>query len=138
MPHRDRQRTDVIVMAMGDRHRFDVLVGDGLVKREAGAAFNFWVRAGIQQQPAAFNFDKPSARANVSVGVTVYDAHRRINLEVRETVGGKASHGGGLGQAGSARPLASVASRATAWMVASRLAGDLGPTDALRRGVLRE
>ena len=75
LPHRDGQRADVVVMAVGDDDGVEVFLRDERQKRHAFATFAFGMGAGVEQDTVAFDFDKPGAGSNVGVGIQVNDSH---------------------------------------------------------------
>ena len=76
MAQRDRQRADVVVVAMRDGDGVHLLVLDSLNCGKPGAAFAFGVHAGVHQQAVAFDFDEPGAGADVGVRIQIDDPHK--------------------------------------------------------------
>ena len=60
----------MIVVAMGDGHRIDFLIGNQFVEREAGVTFPFGMSARVHEQAMAFHFHEPGAGSNR--GVRIY------------------------------------------------------------------
>lgn len=71
----DWQGADVVVVAMGQDDGLDVFICNGGIKREAGAAFAFGMRAGVHEQAVAVHIHKPRAGANIGVWVQINNAH---------------------------------------------------------------
>src|ERR1043166_5537445 len=69
------QRTDVIVMTMGDGNRVNLLVFYNIEQRHTAAAFPFRMRARVHQQTMALHVHEPRSRADVAVGIEVDDSH---------------------------------------------------------------
>ena len=71
-----RQRSDMVVMAMGNRDAINLVVCDEAVERKALATFAFGVRARIHEQAISIEVDKPCAGADLRIGVQIDDFHR--------------------------------------------------------------
>ena len=71
MPERDRERADVVVMAVGDGDGVDRSLADGVVERQGVAPLALGVGAGVHQQAAPVDLDVPSAGADARPGIEV-------------------------------------------------------------------
>ena len=80
MAQRHGERTDVVMMTMSDSDGVQLFFCDELVKWQAVTAFVFGMRAGVHEQPVAFDFHKPGAGADVVSGVEVNDAHKSFGV----------------------------------------------------------
>src|SRR5438045_9771071 len=65
------------MMAVGDGDAIDFFVRDEAVKGKAGAAFAFGMDARVHEQAVSVNVEKPSAGADVGIGIKVDDFHCR-------------------------------------------------------------
>ena len=68
---RDRQRADVIMVAMRDRNRIQLLVLDQVIKGQTHSALALGMNTGVEQQAVSFDLDKPGRGAD-----------RRIRIEI--------------------------------------------------------
>ena len=75
MAQRDRQRANVVMVAMREGNGLHLFSGNQLVEREAVAPFVLRMRRGVQEQTMPFNFDEPGAGADVGGWIEIDDAH---------------------------------------------------------------
>ena len=71
----NRQRPDMVVMAMGDGDGVHLFLLDQVIARQGAPAFEPGMGAGIHQQPMPLHLDEPGGGADVRVGVEVEDLH---------------------------------------------------------------
>jgi hypothetical protein len=84
LPTRQRQRADVIVMAMRDRNRVHVMRAGLAVTRNRVETLAFRVHPGVEQNAMFVQLDHPRARADVRVWIHIRYIHAVISAQNHE------------------------------------------------------
>src|ERR1051325_9070000 len=73
----NRQRADVVVMAMSNGNGVDFFIGDQTVERESLPALSLGMSAGIHKEPIAIKVQQPGASADGSIRIQIHHSHSR-------------------------------------------------------------